>query len=106
MARYTNKKVVTFSSGLLLQISGRDCFDLDQEAVMKWAARNHCARGAIFPKNSCIDFIERVPKVDVGDGDVHLENAIPVAAGGLQNRVHVVERLLCLFFDRAEFLLA
>src|SRR6185436_7105090 len=82
MARYTNKKVVRFTSGLLLQISRSDCFDLYQEAVMKRTARNYRACGAIFPKNSCVDFVERVPKIDVGNRDVHFDNAIPVAAGG------------------------
>ena len=73
---------------------------------MKRAARNYGAGGAVLPKNSCVNFIERVPEVYVGDGDVHLENAIPVATGGPENCVDVVERLFSLFLDRAELLLA
>src|SRR6185312_5281079 len=61
---------------------------------MKRAARNHSARGAIVPKNSCTRFIHCFPEVYVSNGDVQLDDAVPVATGGLENCVHVVKRLL------------
>ena len=72
---------------------------------MKRAAWNHSAGGAIVRKNPCNDVVDWLPKIDVGNGDVHLEDAIPVAAGGFKNCVDVVERLLGLFLDRFELLL-
>src|ERR1044072_6670404 len=71
---------------------------------MKRAAWNHSARGAIIPKNFCNCFINTFPEVYVRDGDVQLEDAVPIAAGGLENRVHVVECQLGLLLDRAELL--
>ena len=72
---------------------------------MQRAAWNYSAGGAIVPKNSGTCFIDCFPEVYVSNGDVQLENAVPVATGGLENCVHVVERLFGLFLDRAELLL-
>src|ERR1044072_8691756 len=71
---------------------------------MKRAARNYSARGAIVPKHSCTCFIDCFPEVYVGNRDVQLEDAVPVATGGLENCVYVVEGLFGLLLDRAELL--
>ena len=71
---------------------------------MECAARDYSAGGAIIPKHSCACFIDGVPEVYVSDGDVQLEDAVPVAACGFENCVYVVERQLGLFLDRAELL--
>jgi len=86
------------------EVRGSDGFNLDQETVMERAAWNYRACGAIVPKHSCTCFIDCVPEVYVSDGDVQLEDAVPVATGGFENCMHVVERLFGLFLDRAELL--
>src|SRR6185436_1109587 len=73
---------------------------------MKRAARNYGAGGAVLPKNSCINFVDGVPEIYVGERDVHLEDAVPVAARGLENCVYVVERCFGLFLDRARLFIA
>ena len=71
---------------------------------MERAAWDYSARGAIVPKHSCACFIDCFPEVYVSNGDVQLEDAVPVAARGFENCVYVVERLFGLFLDRAELL--
>jgi hypothetical protein len=52
MLAYTNENRERLTSGLLSRISRGDRFDLDQEAMMKLAAWDYCACGAILPENS------------------------------------------------------
>src|SRR5215217_545353 len=71
---------------------------------MERAAWDNSARRAIIPKHFCACFIDCVPEVYVSNGDVQLEDVVPVATGGLENCVHVVERLFGLLLDRAKLL--
>src|SRR5690349_18044928 len=73
---------------------------------MEFAARNDCTSGPVFPETPGIDLVNRFLQFVVGDRDVDLEHAVPIAAGCFEYRVDVGGRLLGLLLDRAELLLA
>ena len=70
--------------------------------MVEFPGRNDGAGGAMFAEHTGIHLIDGVPKVDVGDIDRHFQDAAPVAARRLQDREHVLERLLGLVLDRAD----
>src|SRR5215213_8597399 len=73
---------------------------------MKLSAWDYSAGGAIVPEDSCINSVDGFPELDVSERYVHLEDAVPVAAGSPEDCVHVAECLFSLLLDRAELLLA
>src|SRR5688572_30982367 len=89
-----------FVSGLV-----RDgyCIDLNQESMVKRPRGDDCARGPMVTEHTAVDFVDCVPKIDVGHVDRHLEHAAPVAAGGLQDCEHVIQCQLRLLFDCSGF---
>ena len=68
---------------------------------MQFAGGHDGAGGAVVAKKSGIDRVDAAPQADIRDIDRGLEHQAAVAAGGLEDRRHVLQRLLCLLFDRA-----
>ena len=59
---------------------------------MERAAGDHSSCRAILAEDPRVNLVHCLPEVDIGDGYVHLEYAVPVAARSLENCVHVPER--------------
>ena len=84
----------------------RDRFDLDQEAVMQLFRRHNRPRRSMLAEMAGVDRVDAPPQAHVGDVDGGLEHVRQIAAGGLQDRGDVAQRLLGLLLDGTEAFLA
>ena len=79
-----------------------DGLDLDQETVVELFCRHDGPRRPMLAEAAGVDRVDAAPQADVGDVHRGLEDVRQVAAGGLQDRGDVAQRLLGLLLDGAD----